>query len=137
MVLNILRNDVAELYQTTFQDPATKWFEGIIDLHGYIMVYIIILLTGVVWMIYSIVTQVNTLPLKYNVEGKVLEFVWTIFPAFILISIALPSFKLLYWMDEVVDPMITLKVIGKQWYWDYEISDLVSYSSYMVPTEEL
>jgi cytochrome c oxidase subunit 2 len=65
--------------------------------------------------------------------------------------IAVPSFALLYSMDEVIDPAITLKVVGHQWYWSYEYSDHkrpsefgateyvgnVSFDSYMVPDEEL
>lgn len=141
----LISNDVAKDYQWQFQDPATTWFEGIIDLHSYIMVYVAFLLFGVLWLLASIILQSldgsskwnNRFTYKYNVEGRMLEFIWTIFPAVILILIAIPSFKLLYWMDEVIDPVITLKVIGKQWYWDVEYSDIVGYSSYMVPTEEL
>lgn len=134
----VIYNDVAESYQWEFQDPATGWFEGIIDLHSYIMVYIIIVLIGVIWMVGAIVSEGgNKIAYKYKVEGKLIEFIWTLLPAFILIAIAIPSFKLLYWMDEVVDPVLTIKVIGKQWYWDVEYGDIVNYSSYMVPTEEL
>ena len=56
-------------------------------------------------------------------HGTVLEMVWTTIPAFILISIAFPSFSLLYSMDEVMMPAFTLKVIGHQWYWSYEYTD--------------
>ena len=51
-------------------------------------------------------------------------------PAFILILIGIPSLKLLYAMDEVLNPLITLKITGNQWYWDYSIFDL-NISSYM------
>lgn len=143
-----LTNDVAKDLQATFQDPATTWFEGIIDLHSYIMLYIVFLLFAVLWFLSSIILQSlsssslgrsfsNKFTYKYHVEGRLLEFLWTLFPAVILIFIAIPSFKLLYWMDEVIDPVLTIKVIGKQWYWDCEFSDIVGYSSYMVPTEEL
>lgn len=140
----VIRNDVSNNYQWEFQDPATSWFEGIIDLHSYIMVFVTILLFGVLWILTSIIFQStyvgswsNKFVYKYNVEGRMIEFIWTILPAFVLIAIAIPSFKLLYWMDEVVDPVITIKVIGQQWYWDVEFGDIVGYSSYMVPTEEL
>jgi cytochrome c oxidase subunit 2 len=73
-----------------------------------------------------------------------LEIVWTITPSIILLLIAVPSFALLYSMDEVIDPTITFKAIGHQWYWSYEYSDYISskgvniiFDSYMVPTEEL
>lgn len=78
-----------------------------------------------------------------------LEIVWTLVPSFILILIAIPSFALLYAMDEVVTPAITLKVIGRQWYWSYEYSDYyltllsegssssLNFDSYMIPEDEL
>ena len=64
-------------------------------------------------------------------------------PALILLSIAVPSFALLYSMDEIIDPVLTLKVIGHQWYWSYEYSDTleddesVAFDSYMVQEDDL
>jgi cytochrome c oxidase subunit 2 len=51
------------------------------------------------------------------VHGSVIEVVWTLIPAFILIIIAVPSFALLYSADELIEPALTLKVVGHQWYW--------------------
>jgi cytochrome c oxidase subunit 2 len=63
----------------------------------------------------------------YNIaHGTTIEMVWTILPAFILILIAIPSFVLLYAMDELIDPILTIKIIGHQWYWSYEFSDYVT-----------
>lgn len=60
----------------------------------------------------------------YNINhGTTIEIVWTVLPAFILLFIAIPSFALLYAMDEIIDPVLTVKVIGHQWYWSYEYSD--------------
>jgi cytochrome c oxidase subunit 2 len=73
-----------------------------------------------------------------------IELIWTITPALVLIAIAFPSFKLLYLLDEVIDPVITVKGIGNQWFWSYEYSDYVNdtgetieFDSYMVPDSEL
>lgn len=78
---------------------------------------------------------------RYLVDGTLLEIIWTIIPAIILILIALPSLKLLYLMDEVMDPALTIKAIGHQWYWSYEYSDYqtetLEFDSYMVPTSDL
>jgi len=73
--------------------------------------------------------------------------VWTILPAVVLIFIAVPSFALLYSLDELVDPEMTLKVIGHQWYWSYEYTDILStrtsaqngfsIDSYLLSTEDL
>ncbi|DAZ97534.1 TPA: hypothetical protein N0F65_003020, partial [Lagenidium giganteum] len=65
------------------------------------------------------------------VHGATIEIIWTTIPALILLTVAVPSFALLYSMDEVIDPVITLNVIGSQWYWTYEYlsSHLSGYST--------
>jgi cytochrome c oxidase subunit 2 len=79
------------------------------------------------------------------VHSTIIEVVWTVVPAFVLMMIAVPSFALLYSMDEVIDPAITLKVVGHQWYWSYEYSDYstiegsetLNYDSYMIADDDL
>ena len=72
-------------------------------------------------------------------EHQTIEIIWTAIPAIILIFIALPSLRLLYLLDEVNSPTITLKTIGHQWYWRYEYSDFLhlEFDSYIVPSNEL
>jgi cytochrome c oxidase subunit 2 len=80
-----------------------------------------------------------------SVHNTKLEIIWTMIPSIILIAIALPSFGLLYAMDDVIDPDMTLKTVGHQWYWSYEwnfaFSDDVDFEfetdSYMLPTSDL
>lgn len=72
-------------------------------------------------MIFSL--TYNKLIQKSLLEGQLLECVWTFFPAFILIQIALPSLILLYNLDDASNCSVTLKVNGHQWYWRYEYSD--------------
>lgn len=57
------------------------------------------------------------------VHASTLEIIWTIIPALILIVIAIPSFSLLYSIDEIIEPLFTIKAIGHQWYWTYELID--------------
>lgn len=64
-------------------------------------------------------------------HGAFIEVVWTVLPAILLIFIAIPSFALLYAMGEIIDPSLTIKVIGHQWYWSYEYSDFLN--SYKYP----
>lgn len=65
---------------------------------------------------------------KYDVShGTVLEIIWTFIPSFILLLIVGPSFNLLYSMDTCVDPDLTVKIIGHQWYWTYEYNDSVNH----------
>jgi heme/copper-type cytochrome/quinol oxidase subunit 2 len=114
-------------YQITFQDPATPSMEGIIDLHHEIMFYVVIVITFVLWMLVRIVMLFGAgrTPLPYSkvTQNVGLEWAWTAIPALVLCSIAGPSFALLYAIDELNHPEVTLKVIGHQWYWSYEYSD--------------
>lgn len=127
LMMNVIWNDAAEPWQLGFQEPATGGLEGIIELHNSIMYYIIIIVTLVSYMLISIIMGFNSgrsgQVHKYHNHGTLIELIWTITPGLILIGIALPSFKLLYLMDEVIDPSITIKAIGHQWYWSYEYSD--------------
>ncbi len=143
---SLIFNDVPKPWGMFFQDSATAIAEGIIEVHDTIMFYMIIVLTLVTYILYSIVTTFSKNPIsyKYMIHGTTLEVVWTIFPAVILILIALPSFVLLYLSDEVIDPAMTVKAIGYQWYWVYEYSDFINESgetiqleSYIIPDELL
>lgn len=78
----------------------------------------------------------------YTVHNTRLEIIWTIIPTIILIFIAVPSFILLYSLDEVINPSVTLKAIGHQWYWSYEYSDYteensINFDSYMITENDL
>lgn len=78
-------------------------------------------------------------------EMQIVEWVWTIIPAILLLQIALPSLLLLYILDETVDSSLTLKTIGHQWYWSYEYRDFWSlardkgleFDAYMIPSSEI
>ena len=81
----------------------------------------------------------NVVNRTYNINhGTTIEIIWTILPAFILLFIAVPSFALLYAMDEIIDPVLTVKVIGHQWYWSYEYSDYsVVYSNRLLDYDSI
>ena len=146
--MSIIKWDVGEAYQLGFQDSASPVMEGIVNFHNYVMIYIAFILAGVLWMLSSILVEFSkgnrVISHKYLVHGTTIEIIWTITPAIILVFVAFPSFKLIYLMDEVVDPAITVKVVGHQWYWSYEYSDYadqegttINFDSYMVPTNDL
>jgi len=80
----------------------------------------------------------NKLLNKFIMESQSLELFWTISPTFILIFIGIPSIRLLYLIDEVYSPTITIKTIGHQWYWSYEYSDFlnIEFDSYIIPASE-
>jgi cytochrome c oxidase subunit 2 len=145
MNLFYIYGDIAEPWQILFQDSGTKIMEGIVNLHNWILFYLIMISIFVSWFLIVIVKEFNSSknPISYRKlkDGTLIEVIWTLTPALILITIALPSFKLLYLMDEILDPTITIKTIGRQWYWEYEYSDYISpelsFESYMVPTDSL
>lgn len=72
-------------------------------------------------------------------HNTMLEVLWTVVPIVILIVIAVPSFKLLYYADRTPNPDMTLKVTGYQWYWGYEYPDQdgISFNAYMIPDKEI
>lgn len=141
--------DYAHPWQISFQDPATPVMEGIIALHHDLMFVLSIIGTAVTWLLlrttYMFYYKNNPIPSNIT-HGTTIEVIWTITPSIILMIIAVPSFALLYSIDEVADPAITLKVIGNQWYWSYEYSDYdllgnnnsnLYYDSYMISDDDL
>jgi cytochrome c oxidase subunit 2 len=126
-IFNTIFNDAPQNWQYGFQDSATPGFSGIIELHDTIFFYLIIICVGVFWVLgnlmYTFNSSRSSLVHKYLNHGTLIETVWTILPALILIAIAFPSFRLLYLLDEVISPTITIKVMGHQWYWsEYDLS---------------
>jgi len=111
-----------------FQQPATPIMEGIIDFHHDIMFFLVFIFFFVVAMLFIIIRVFTNkfIALKIeriasrNTHNLILETIWTIIPACILVSIVLPSFALIYSLDEFfLHPRVTLKAIGNQWYWTY------------------
>ena len=140
--------DSGEAWQLGVQDPATPLMEGMIFFHNYLIFFLILIAVFVFWMLYQALVNFNevTNPISQKfTHSSLLEIVWTILPAVVLVLIAVPSFALLYSMDELIDPVVTLKVVGHQWYWSYEYSDYatleggetLNFDSYMIPTNDL
>lgn len=142
------RCDAPESWQLGFQDPATPLAAGVMNLHHDIMFLVVFIAGFVGWMLARTVilfgAKRNPIPSRV-VHGTTIEIIWTITPSIILMIIAVPSFALLYSLEEVIDPAITIKAIGHQWYWSYEYSDyvtedgegLVAFDSYMVADDDL
>ena len=122
----IANMDASHPWQIGFQDPATPVMEGIIFFNGFLMAFMILIACLVGWLLYKSLTLFNesahSNPVGFT-HSTLLEVVWTIIPAGILMVISIPSYNLLYAMDEVIDPSLTIKVVGHQWYWSYECSD--------------
>ena len=145
---NLFNLDAPQAWGLYFQDSATPQMEGLVELHDNIMYYLVTILFSVGWILLSLIKNYieNKSPIahKYLNHGTLIELVWTITPALILILIAFPSFKLLYLMDEVSDPSMSVLAEGHQWYWSYQYPDfidqdnnIVEYDSYIVPETDL
>lgn len=81
----------------------------------------------------------NSFTNRFLLNGQTIEIIWTIIPAIVLIFVAIPSLRLLYLLDEIRAPIVTLKTIGHQWYWRYEYSDFnnIEFDSYIIPVNEI
>nr|AOY39983.1 cytochrome c oxidase subunit 2 [Scolytinae sp. BMNH 1040174] len=111
--------------------------EQLMFFHDHTLMILIIITILVGQMLFSMLF--NKYINRYLLEGQTIEMIWTILPAMILIIIAMPSLRLLYILDENLNPMISIKTIGHQWYWSYEYSDYknIEFDSYMIPSNEL
>nr|YP_010956290.1 cytochrome c oxidase subunit II [Troglocarcinus corallicola]WMY25254.1 cytochrome oxidase subunit II [Troglocarcinus corallicola] len=119
------------------QDSASPLMEQLIFFHDHIMIVLILIITFVSYMMSNL--MYNSFINRYMLENQPIEIIWTSIPAIILIFIALPSLRLLYLLDEVNNPSMTLKTIGHQWYWSYEYSDFmgIEFDSYMIPNSDM
>lgn len=128
---------MAQWGQLGFQDASSPLMEQLIFFHDHAMLILILIMTVVGYAFVSLIT--NTFTSRYIVEGQEIETIWTILPGIILLFLALPSLRLLYLLDEILDCRLTIKTVGHQWYWSYEYSDFLNleFDSYMLPTEEL
>nr|YP_009351445.1 cytochrome c oxidase subunit II [Acidnotermes praus]AQP29617.1 cytochrome c oxidase subunit 2 [Acidnotermes praus] len=119
------------------QDSASPIMEQLIYFHDHALMIMLMIITAVFYTMISIFQNKQTS--RFMLEGQMIETVWTIAPAIILVFIAMPSLRLLYLMDEIHNPVLTLKTVGHQWYWSYEYSDFMKleFDSYMVQQDDL
>nr|YP_010449166.1 cytochrome c oxidase subunit II [Brueelia antiqua]UTT72545.1 cytochrome c oxidase subunit 2 [Brueelia antiqua] len=123
--------------QLMFQDSFSPLMFCISSFHDHVMV--------VVMMVLSVVMYVLFFSLSLNSFGRFfhksesLEILWTVLPCLVLAFLAIPSLLTLYMVEESVKPVLTVKVIGHQWYWSYEYEDFesVEFDSYLVPLDSL
>lgn len=123
--------------QIGLQEGLRVPIELIVSFHDYIIIYLV----GILFLVCSIRYRIlsNQGLDKYLSESHFLEFVWTVLPVFILLLIAFPSLYLLYLNEDTVTSGCMIKVIGHQWYWEYQYSSGANnlfpgseYNSYML-----
>lgn len=123
--------------QLSFQDAASPIISQLIAFHDHIILVLVLVTSVVSYAFLSLIS--NTYSSRYLVEAQQIETIWTILPAIILLFLAFPSLHILYLIDEISTPSITIKAIGHQWYWRYEYSDFskLEFDSYITPDSEL
>ena len=120
-----------------FQDATSPIIEELLNFHDHALIIVFLISSLVLYIISLILT--TELTHTSTIDAQEVETIWTILPAIILIIIALPSLRILYIIDEINNPILTVKTIGHQWYWSYEYTDYedLNFDSYMVPIDDL
>ena len=129
-------------WQLGFQPPATPVKDRLSAFHDELLIIItlitIFVLGLLVYVMWRFNQQRNPVPSRTS-HNTVIEMLWTVVPVLILVIIAIPSFKLMYYMDRVPNPEMTIKVTGHQWYWSYEYPDQggLTFDSNIIPEDQL
>lgn len=134
--------NVPKPWEMGMQPAANALKARIIDLHNLVLVIITLITIFVgallVWVMVRYNATRNPVPSTTS-HNTVIEILWTVIPVLILVIIAIPSFRLVYYLDHTPDPDMTIKVTAHQWYWEYgypEAGDL-AIESRMIRTEDL
>ena len=129
-------------WQLGFQEPSSDVMRSVLELHDFVLIMMtaitIFVLGLIIYVVFRFRRNANPNPSKRS-HNTLIEILWTGIPVVILIAMAIPSFKLVYQQDIIPEADMTIKVIGHQWYWEYQYPehDDISYESYMVPDDEL
>jgi len=129
-------------WQLGFQPPATPVKDRLSAFHDELLVIITLIAVFVLGLLVYVMWRFNhrrhPVPTRTS-HNTVIEMLWTVVPVLILIIIAIPSFKLMYYMDRVPNPEMTIKVTGHQWYWSYEYPDQggLAFDSNIIPDDQL
>lgn len=128
-------------WQLNLQTPASPVAEQLVEFHNFLLVICtvisLVVLALLLWCAFRYNAKANPVPSK-NAHNTLLEIAWTAIPVIILVVIAVPSYRLLYYMDRIEDPELTVKVVGNQWYWTYEFPDYdISFDSLPLQDDEI
>ena len=129
-------------WQLSFQNPATDLMGSVVGLHNIILIVMTLVTLFVLFLLFYVSFRFsakrNPIP-STRTHNTVVEVLWTAIPIVILVVLAIPSFKLLYQQEKSENYDMTVKVIGHQWYWEYEYPDHGDFyfESYMVQEQDL
>nr|UZG66096.1 cytochrome c oxidase subunit 2 [Asymmetricata circumdata] len=118
------------------QDSISPMMEQLPFFHDHTMMILVMITLIVLYITMSMMS--NKYMNRLLLDGQKIELIWTIAPVITLIFIALPSLQILYLLDEINSPLVSVKTIGHQWYWSYELSDFKKseFDSYMISENE-
>jgi len=129
-------------WEMGMQPAANELKARISDLHNLVLIIITLITIFVgallVWVMVRYNATRNPVPSTTS-HNTTIEVLWTVIPVLILVVIAIPSFRLVYYLDRTPDPDMTIKVTAHQWYWEYgypEAGDL-AIESRMIRDEDL
>lgn len=131
-----------EPWQLGLQPAATPVAAQLHELHNWLLVIITVITLFVMLLLLYVIFRFresrNPTPSK-TTHNTLVEVLWTVIPIIILVGIAIPSFRLLYFADRTEEAEMTVKIIGHQWYWSYEYPDNgeFTFDALMVPDEEI
>jgi len=129
-------------WQMGMQPPATPVKDRLEAFHDELLIIITLITIFVLGLLLYVIVrfhhQRNPVPSRTS-HHTIIEMLWTVVPVLILVIIAIPSFKLMYYMDRVPEPDMTIKVTGHQWYWSYEYPDQsgLAFDSNLIPEADL
>lgn len=131
-----------EPWEMNFQPAVTPVMEQIASFHHFLLIVIVAITVFVMLLLLIVIVRfnerANPVPSKTS-HNTLVEVVWTVVPVLILVGIAIPSFKLMYFADRTEEAEMTIKAIGHQWYWSYEYPDNgnFTFDALLIPDEEL
>nr|YP_010584110.1 cytochrome c oxidase subunit II [Aphidius colemani]UZT28755.1 cytochrome c oxidase subunit II [Aphidius colemani] len=119
-------------YMMNFQDSNSYIMTLMTYFHDFIMMILLMIMIFILYvMIWFFFNKFINRQIMHN---QLLELIWTLTPMLILVFMAIPSLKILYMVEEIINPFMTLNILGHQWYWSYEYVDFknINFDSFMI-----
>lgn len=140
--------DSPQRMQISFQDPATNFMEGVFSFNVHLLTLIFGIIFIVGWLMISTLSthlEIESSTLRPFYHSNVLEIIWIVVPACLLLELLSPSFSLLYSLKDPIDPCLKVKISGYQWHWSYEFTEAtfcylpedIKYETYVLSDEWL
>nr|YP_010449187.1 cytochrome c oxidase subunit II [Bothriometopus macrocnemis]ABW20543.1 cytochrome c oxidase subunit II [Bothriometopus macrocnemis]UTT72566.1 cytochrome c oxidase subunit 2 [Bothriometopus macrocnemis] len=129
-----------KLENMLFMDPISFSGEIVQSVHDHVMIIITLIVMSISYVFFMMFCRSSQIMGERLFQSsEILETVWTVFPVLILVFAAIPSLHSLYILEEEKNPIISVKILGNQWYWTYEFNTgyHINYNSYMIPSSDL